>query len=139
MALQVCTECGTSCAPAGKCPQCGANHWVDETEAEARNLHKQLNEGDETSISPDDPLGLKDDEEAAPVSVADQKAAGVPADETVTIADQKAGALVPDVEPAAAGKADDGPGKAGPADAGAGSSDPSGTKAGKPGPRSASR
>lgn len=34
---------------------------------------------------------------AEPVSVADQKAAGVPDEETVTIADQKAGTPAPDV------------------------------------------
>ena len=113
MALQVCTECGTSYAPALVCPQCGADHWVDEVTAADRGMHDHLNEGDHESISPADPLGLREDSEEdeasesdeadldeegegdEPVSVADQRAAGVPDDQIVTIADQRAGARAP--------------------------------------------
>lgn len=58
MALQVCTKCGTAYAPAAVCPQCGANAWVDETQAEQMGLYQALNEGDHESISPDNPLGI---------------------------------------------------------------------------------
>lgn len=58
MALQVCTKCGTAYAPAAVCPQCGANAWVDETEAEQLGLYAALNEGDHESISPGNPLGI---------------------------------------------------------------------------------
>jgi predicted nucleic acid-binding Zn-ribbon protein len=103
MALHVCTNCGTAYAPAPECPQCGADHWVDEQQAQDDGLFENLNDGDHESVSPDDPLGLKDEEDEEPelISVADQKAAGIPADETVTIADQKAGVdppVLPDPE-----------------------------------------
>jgi predicted nucleic acid-binding Zn-ribbon protein len=139
MALHVCTECGTAYAPAPACPQCGADNWLSEEEAQERALSAELNEGDHESVSPGDPLGLKpdedDDEDSGdePVSVADQKAAGVPADERVTIAEQKAGTPPPDLsgddaQPAAAEEPDAGPGNAEPAEGEAGSSEPSGTR-----------
>jgi len=59
MALQVCTKCGTAYAPAGQCPHCGDNHWVDEQEAEQLGLFQRLNEGDHPSVSPDNPLGIE--------------------------------------------------------------------------------
>ena len=35
MALQVCKQCGTRYLPAGQCPQCGANEWLPDYEADA--------------------------------------------------------------------------------------------------------
>jgi hypothetical protein len=41
MALQVCKNCTTRYAPAAQCPQCGANEWLSEEEADVAKANQQ--------------------------------------------------------------------------------------------------
>lgn len=72
--LKICDGCGSLYAPdLAQCPHCSRQdyHWNNEP-------------GPEPGPEP-----------AAPIPVAEQKAAGVPPEETVTIAEQKAGVPPP--------------------------------------------
>jgi hypothetical protein len=105
MALWACQDCGTVYAvglPA--CPHCGGTEYQEDgvakiTTGSGPSLH--TDGGGEPETGPETLSGPETPESAAdPVPVKEQIAAGVPPEETVTIADQKAGVPPPPIPPA---------------------------------------
>lgn len=79
MALQICTECHTAYAPAGECPHCGANHWVDETTAEERDWYSTNGDSLPDDADGSEPAGEPTEPETEGKSVPDGSgAASVP-------------------------------------------------------------
>ena len=104
MALWACLTCGCRYAVGLEaCPQCrGTDHEEDGVAKITTGGGPSLHTDGGGDIEPQD---VTEPEEApvAPVPVADQLAAGVPKEETVTVAAQKAGAEPP-VIPDASGE-----------------------------------
>lgn len=96
MALWQC-GCGTAYAVGvAACPHCGSTEYMEDGVAKITSSGGASLHTDVPDVVPEvREGGAAADESAAPVPVAEQLAAGVPAEETVTIADQRAGAEPP--------------------------------------------